>query len=163
MPEPSEFDFPADEADFHPVGALDLPNYPLASLSNRDTRSVYANGELRMWQLHQRLVDEGMVVEDRARRMCRYRNALRLWTRMLMKDRDGAAALATYEPNRTFEQLEARQRAKGLAGDAIYEAIIESSTRSRPDVNDSLGIDPEAPPPLPPLPPQDDDPKTEED
>lgn len=49
-------------------------------------------------------------------------------------------------------------------GDEIYEAIVESSTRSRGSVNESLGIDPENPPDLPPMRgPADPDGDTEED
>ena len=62
-----------------------------------------------------------------------------------------AESLNENEPNPTFEELVERQRRKGREGDAIYEAIIASATRSRASVNEALGIDPENPPPLPPM------------
>ena len=65
-----------------------------------------------------------------------------------MEDRELAEYLNANEPNPTFEALVERQRTKkGLTGDAIYEAIIASATRSRSSVNEALGIDPENPPP----------------
>ncbi len=79
--------------------------------------------------------------------MYELRASLRSWTRTLMADRETAEHLTANEPNPSFEDLVARQQAKGRVGDEIYEAIIASATRSRPSVNESLGIDPENPPP----------------
>jgi hypothetical protein len=68
-----------------------------------------------------------------------------------MADREMAESLDSTDPNPTFEALVERQRSRGRVGDEIYEAIIASATRSRDSVNKALGIDPENPPPLPPM------------
>ena len=91
----------------------------------------------------------GVSLEERARIMSGMRADLRTWTRTLMSDRETAAQLATHERNSSFGDLVAKQRDRGLEGDAIYAAIIESSTRSRASVNEALGINPESPPELP--------------
>ncbi|WP_077088668.1 MPT63 family protein [Mycobacterium rhizamassiliense] len=134
-----------------PVRTLALPDYKPASLSVFETRTVYLQGEVRMRQLNDRLASQGVSPEERARFMFERRNALRTWARALMSDRAAAAQLDKKDPNVTFEYLAVRNQAKGLSGDALYNAIITRATRSRISVNESLGIDPDNPPPLPPV------------
>lgn len=134
-----------------PVTKLGLPNYNPGSLDGRETRIVYTQAELRMRQLNDQLARQGVSAEERARQMCDLRNSVRTWGRDIMQNRADAALLAARDPNRTFDELVALQHARGLRGDAVYDAIIESSTRSRPEVNAAFGIDPEHPPPLPPV------------
>jgi PII-like signaling protein len=127
-------------------------HYAQGTLSDDETRTVYTTFELRMGQVHAQLLGNGAGAEERARTMYGMRAALRSWTRALMENRELAEYLNANEPNPTFEALVERQRTKkGLTGDAIFEAIIASSMRSRSSVNDALGIDPENPPPLPPM------------
>jgi hypothetical protein len=146
-------DFPVDPQ-FHPVTALGLPDYPAASLSDSDARIVYVHGERLMRQKHNTLIEKGATAEERARQMHGMRSGLRIWTRGLMSDLAAVRELQTYERNRTFEEFVGLHRKGGLTGDDVYEAIVVSSTKSRPSVNDELGIDPENPPPLPPVPPE---------
>ncbi len=124
-------------------------HYAASTLSDLETRTVYTQGELRMRELKQQLIDEGRSPEDIARTMYEMRRTIRTWTRELMSNRPLADYLNEKESNPTFEQLVEKNRSKGLEGDDIYRAIIDSSTRSRGSVNDSLGIDPEHPPELP--------------
>ncbi|HET6734020.1 toxin glutamine deamidase domain-containing protein [Mycobacterium sp.] len=126
-------------------------HYAAATLSNAETRTVYTTFELRMREVAEHLMREGLGLEERARTLYDLRASLRSWTRALMEDRETAEYLTANEPNPSFEALVERQRKKGLEGDAIFEAIIASATRSRAAVNESLGIDPENPPPLPPM------------
>jgi glycerophosphoryl diester phosphodiesterase len=126
-------------------------HYALSTLSDEETRTVYTQGELRMRELKQQLIDEGRSPEDIARTMYEMRRIIRTWTRELMHNRPLADWLNENESNPTFEQLVEKNRVRGLEGDDIYQAIIDSSTRSRASVNDSLGIDPERPPELPPM------------
>ncbi|WP_241474141.1 hypothetical protein [Mycolicibacterium neoaurum] len=133
-----------------PVSDLGLPAYAAGSLTGEEARTVYAHGELRMRELNERLITQGLSPEQRARIMFDQRNALRTWTRGLMADRQLAEDITANNPNLTWEDLIARNEAKGRHGDDLWNAIIESSTRSRPSVNDAAGIDPEHPPPLPP-------------
>lgn len=134
-----------------PVSRLGLPNYNPGTLSRDETRTVYAQGELRMRQLNEQLISQGMSPEERARIMFDQRNALRTWTRELMADRALAAQVSSENPNLTWDQVLAKYQAKGVEGDTLWNSIIGSSTRSRPSVNAALGIDPENPPPLPPV------------
>jgi hypothetical protein len=124
-------------------------HYAAGTLSNAETRTVYTTFELWMKDVHEQLARDGANLEVRARTMSGMRADLRTWTRTLMSDREKAAQLATYERNPSFDDLVAKQRDRGLEGDAIYAAIIESSTRSRTSVNETLGINPERPPELP--------------
>lgn len=130
---------------------LGLPRYSGGTLSDEETRTVYLHGELRMRQLNEELIRRGVSAEKRAHIMFEQRNKLRSWARQLMSDRQLAEYLNANERNLTFEDLVAKNQARGLSGDALYDAIVESSTRSRPSVNNSLGIDPNNPPPLPPV------------
>jgi hypothetical protein len=126
-------------------------HYAAETLSNAETRTVYTSFELRMREVSEQLLRDGAGLEERARTLYELRASVRTWTRSLMADRETAEYLTANEPNPTFEDLVERQRAKGRLGDEIYEAIIASATRSRASVNESLGIDPENPPPLPPM------------
>jgi hypothetical protein len=134
-----------------PVSKLGLPNYNSASLSDVEARTVYLHGELRMRQLNDQLAGEGASAQDRAEVMFGLRNSVRTWARTLMANRALADQLDAREPNLTFDDLVAKYQKKGLTGDDIYNAIIDSSTHSRPGVNNDLGIDPENPPALPPI------------
>lgn len=136
-----------------PVRVLRLPDYRAGSLSESETRTVYAQGELRMRLLDEQLASQGVSTEERARIMFQERNSLRSWARTLMRNRVVADLLNALEPNLTFEDLIARNQSKGLDGDDLFTAMITSATRSRSSVNDFLGIDPATPPPLPPAKP----------
>jgi hypothetical protein len=151
QPVPSPGPDPGSGGSPDPAGALGLPRYNPGSLSNEEARAVYAQGELRMSQLDEQLASKGLSLEQRAKMLSAQRNALRSWVREMMADRGGAAALAGADPNLTWYQVMAKYQAQGLTGDDLYTKIIERSVASRPSVNDALGIDPNNPPPLPPV------------
>lgn len=130
---------------------LGLPDYNPGSLSDAQTRAVYVEGEIRMGLLDARLAADGLNAPDRARIMIDQRNALRTWARTLMSNRSLAEDLDANDPNRTFDDPVASGLATGLNPDAYYGAMIDNSTRSRASVNESLGVDPDNPPPLPPV------------
>ncbi len=133
------------------VDAATHSHYATGTLSNAETRTVYTTFELRMREVSEQLDRDDVGLEEQARTLYELRASIRTWTRALMADRETADYLTANEPNPTFEDLVARQRAKGRVGDEIYRAIIASATRSRASVNESLGIDPENPPELPPM------------
>jgi|GEM_PF-6413861 len=133
-----------------PVGKLGLPDYKPGSLSGDEARAVYAHGELRMRELNEQLIKQGLSPEQRAKIMFEQRNSLRSWTRDLMQDRAGADWLRENRPNQTWDQSVQKQISRGNQGDAIYDGIIDSSTRSNAEVNAATGVNPEEPPPLPP-------------
>ncbi|WP_371815053.1 alpha/beta hydrolase [Mycobacterium sp. DL440] len=139
-------------------------HYAAGTLSDEETRTVYTTFELRMRELRDQLLRDGVSAEERARTMYGMRATIRSWTRSLMENREAAEWLNANEPNPTFDQLVERNRAKGRVGDEIYEAIVASSTRSRGSVNADLGIDPDNPPDLPPMRgPGDDRPQDQEE
>ena len=67
-----------------PASELGLPAYDAGSLSAAETRTVYLHGELRMRELNERLIAEGLSPEQRARVMFDQRNALRRVTRLTL-------------------------------------------------------------------------------
>lgn len=148
---PGDAPVPPTDGTSDPAGTFGLPNYNPGSLSEAEARAVYLQGELRMRELNDRLARQGASAEERAKTMFAQRNTLRSWARELMSNRALADQLNATEPHMSFEDLVAKYQAKGLTGDALYDAIIESATRSRASVNESLGIDPAHPPPLPPV------------
>lgn len=80
-----------------------------------------------------------MSPRERALELVETRNALRTHARDLMADSDSAMRLAAREPNKTIEDLVAAGMAKGLRGDDLWNAIAESSYRSRAS---ALGLEP---------------------
>jgi hypothetical protein len=134
-----------------PVGKLHLPNYNPGTLSTEETRGVYLEGEKRMRDLNDQLAKQGVSAEDRAKIMFDQRNALRSWTRDLMADRGLADQLNQNDKNLTWDQVLDKLRGRGYSGEELWDQAIQSATRSRPSVNDSLGLDPDHPPPLPPV------------
>lgn len=133
----------------HISDLLGLPAYHPGSLSDYEVRSVYLNGEQRMHALHENLVQRGVDPETRARAMFEARNELRSWARELMSDRAGAERLTRENPNHSWDDIVAKYRERGLDGDDLYNTIADRSMESRPSVNESLGLDPNRPPPLP--------------
>ena len=130
---------------------LKLPPYEPGTLDNTETRKVYTTGEQEIRAMIAQDQANGLSAEQTAKNAFERRNALRTWCRQLMADQAAAAGLNQTDPNLTWEQLMQKQAAKGNTGEAAYNAVIESSTRSRPSVNQSTGVDPENPGPLPPV------------
>lgn len=87
------------------------------------------------------MIDDSLPLEQQARQAFDLRNQYRTQARELMSDRQLAESLYSTDPNLTWEQIVQKQMDKGLSGDDIYKAIIESSQRSRTSVNQSLGLE----------------------
>jgi hypothetical protein len=104
-----------------------------------------------MHRLNEQLASQGVSLEERAKVMFDLRNALRSWTRDLMVDREHAAQMSTENPNLTWEQVLEKYQGRAIEATDMWQAIIDGSTRSRPSINALLGIDPDHPPPLPPV------------
>jgi hypothetical protein len=133
------------------MAMLGLPDYNWASLCWRETRIVYLHGELVLDERERELREKGMALVEIARRLSKLRSDLRCWTRTLMSDRLKAAELDTGDPNPTFDELVAEWERRGRTGDDRYKEIIKSAKKSRGSVNDMFGLDPKAPPQLPPV------------
>ena len=111
---------------------------PTTRYNNFDARmKFYIKPELEM----DSLMDTEASLHDQARWSFEYRNILRSNARYMMADRERAIDLAVTEPNYTWEELVNHKTVnKGLSGDSIYLDIITSARKSRPSVNEYLGI-----------------------
>ncbi|AZD93770.1 hypothetical protein C4K13_4361 [Pseudomonas chlororaphis subsp. aureofaciens] len=69
------------------------------------------------------------------------RNANRTQARELMSDRISADRLTREEPNMTWAQMVEYRKSQGLTGDNIYRSILDSSQRTRAEVNKRLGVE----------------------
>ncbi|MCP3812082.1 hypothetical protein NLX62_07065, partial [Mycobacteriaceae bacterium Msp059] len=125
-PEPGPGGFDTD-----PVRVLGLPDHASGTLSEGQAIAAFSEGEARMRDLDDRLIHDGVSAEERARQLSELRNSLRTWAYDLMSNREAAEFLSRSTVNPTFEHLVAGNAERGLTGDAIFEAIIDSSTHSR--------------------------------
>ena len=104
-----------------------------------------SNVEARQWYLQQearipKLIGSSASLEEQAMQASQFRNQFRAEARNLMADRNEAARLLREEPNMTWEEVVNKYQARGYQGDDLWNAIIEGSQRSRPSVNQSLGL-----------------------
>lgn len=102
--------------------------------------------EARRWYLEQEskipsMIDDSLPLEQQARQAFELRNQFRTQARELMSNRQLAESLNITDPNLTWEQIIQKQIDKGLTGDDIFKAIIESAQRSRTSVNQLLGLE----------------------
>jgi len=68
------------------------------------------------------------------------RNLIRKMTRDAMSDTALATELNRTHPNMTWNQIVIRYQGRGLSGDTLWQAILDSSTRSNEAVNQAFGI-----------------------
>ncbi len=87
------------------------------------------------------MINKNLPLEEQAKQAFNLRNSFRTAARELMADRELANSLYKTDPNLTWEQVVNKQIEKGLKGDEIFYAIIESSQRSRVSVNVKLGLE----------------------
>ena len=101
---------------------------------------------MRKWYVSQEaripgLIDTNQPLENQAYQAFSLRNEFRTTARELMYDRTMAKSLYITEPNLTWEEIVNKQTVKGLTGNDIYKAIINSSQKSRSSVNKALGLE----------------------
>lgn len=119
-----------------------LPLLPRASLGNVETREFYLEGERQISALNEFLKTQPLSTEQRAIELINTRNALRSEARALMSDRERAELLKVTDPNMTVPQLVQKTQKNGFSGEALWEELANSASRSRPSVNQSLGVKP---------------------
>jgi hypothetical protein len=107
-----------------------------------EPRRFYLAGERGIAARADELAASGTSAEERARILYEMRNALRTQARGLMDGRHVAQWLDVNDPNRSWEQITERYRRRGLSGDDLWNAISEAASRSRPWVNQILGLEP---------------------
>jgi hypothetical protein len=118
-----------------------IQNPELGSLTDLEARVFYLNGEKSIAARNQELISQGVSARDRAIELIQARNDLRTRTRELMADRERAKALDITDPNRTLDELVKRAyRESGLVGDALWDYLADSASRSRKSVNERFGL-----------------------
>lgn len=133
-----------------------FPDSSAQVASLRQSGVVWTNGEIRAFYLRrvaaiapadQQWKKEGLPAVERAHRAFQMRKDARLLTRAMMADRAEVAALGVRDQEKygspdgpTFEWLVAHEQQRGHAGDAVYEAIVESAQRTDRSVNEAFGL-----------------------
>lgn len=117
------------------------------SWTNKQARQLYLERVAGIGEAAAKWKAEGLPAEERARRAFATRHGARMTARAMMGDPTEVAALQERDRAKygnpdgpTFEFLVEKARAKGLAGDAIYESIVESAQRTDAGVNQSMGL-----------------------
>ncbi len=121
-----------------------------------DVTVPQTNAEIRLWynyqvvaigKINERWAATGVGVEDRARRAYEMRHNARVDARFMMQNKDEVKMLQERDQAKygnpdgpTFAYLVDKNREKGLEGDAIYEAIIESSSRTSSAYNKKYDV-----------------------
>ena len=121
-----------------------------------DNAIPQTNAEIRAWYnrqvviipaLTEQLSREGATAEERAKLAYDIRHRARMYARLLMPDKDEVELLRQRDVKKygnpdgpTFAYLVEKNQEKGLEGDAVYEAIIESSSRTSAEYNARFGI-----------------------
>lgn len=115
--------------------------------SNEEIRVHYNRVVATIGSANEQWKREGIAAEDRARRASAIRHQARLTCRAMMSSAVEVDLLRRRDQEKygnpdgpTFEQLVESGRKKGLAGDAVYEGIIESAQRTDQAVNAAFGI-----------------------
>jgi hypothetical protein len=125
-----------------------------ARWDNARIREHYLALVSRIAPANEAWVKEGVPPEERARRAYQMRHDARLTARAMMGDPAEVADLQARDREKygnpdgpTFEQLVESGKKKGRSGDALYQAIVESSQRTDNIVNEMFGLDKPKPPP----------------
>ncbi len=115
-------------------------------MTNQEIRSWYLAGVSAIRPLNERWIGEGVLLEERARRVWRFRHDLRAAARELMQDPSEVTALRArdsqlygHPDGPTFEQLLEEEKAAGLTEVQAYERIIEGSQSTNREVNRNFG------------------------
>lgn len=121
-----------------------------------DSKWPKTNAEIRQWylervatipDLNQEWIEQGLSARERAEAAWRIRHEARLQARSMMTNpaevellraRDMAKYGSLDGP--TFDFLVERLREAGLAGNEVYEAIIDHSYQTDAELNQKLGF-----------------------
>lgn len=114
-----------------------VPQTHVAQSSNLEARQYYLAEDAKILNS----IDASASLEAQARTAFDTRNANRSRAREFMADRVSADRLLREEPNMTWEHIVASRKARGLSGNDIYRSILNSSQRTRHDVNRRYGLE----------------------
>ena len=110
--------------------------------SNSEIRQWYNDQVATISAEDQKWQQQGLTPEQRARRAYEIRHAVRLKARGFMSSKTEVSMLQARDQEKygnpdgpTFEYLVEQNRKKGMTGDAVYLAIIDSANRANAEVN----------------------------
>lgn len=116
-------------------------------MTNAEVRQWYLNRIAPILKLNEQWIQQGVAAPARAEAAWRIRHAARIEARALMADTTEVELLRARDRAKygnpdgpTFEYLVEQGREAGLAGDALYEAIIAGSYRTNEGVNKKFGF-----------------------
>jgi len=119
--------------------------------SNEDIRKWYNHQVSAIPALNKRWVKDGLSAEERARKAQDIRHDARVKARGFMANKDEVKLLQNRDLKHygnpdgpTFDYLVEKNRKKGLQGDAVYEEIVTSSSRTDKAYNEKYGVRPPA-------------------
>jgi hypothetical protein len=115
--------------------------------TNGDIRAFYLRTVATIGPSNERWKQENVPAEERARRAFQVRHDARMTARAMMKDPAEVKLLQKRDQEKygspdgpSFDSLVARQKAKGVTGDAVYEAIVASAQHTDGAVNEMFGL-----------------------
>ena len=114
---------------------------------NAEIRAFYLRTIATIAPSDDRWKRENVPAEERGRRAFQIRHDARMTARAMMKDPAEVELLRARDREKyggpdgpSFDQLVAHEKEKGLAGDAVYEAIVASAQRTDGAVNEVFGL-----------------------
>jgi len=118
-----------------------------AQWTNGDIRAAYLQMVAAIGPANEAWKRESVPAEQRARRAFQMRHDARLLARAMMKDAAEVEALRERDEEKygspdgpMLDWLVARERKKGLTGDAVWEAIVASAQQTNKHVNEAFGL-----------------------
>jgi hypothetical protein len=133
-----------------------LPTSSAQALGLKTTGIAWTNAEIRAHYLvlvaaigpaNAAWKRDGVPAEERAHRAFQTRHDARVTCRAMMSSPRDVAALEQRDQEKyghpdgpRFEELVAREQGHGLAGDAVFEGIVESAQRTNSAVNEMFGL-----------------------
>jgi hypothetical protein len=116
--------------------------------SNEEIRAYYLELAGSVDASNEQWKQEGLSAEERARRAYDVRHNARITSRAMMGDPREVEDLRARDREKygnpdgpTFDQLVESQRKKGLTGDAVYEALVDSSQRTDKATNEKFKLE----------------------
>ncbi|WP_239576374.1 hypothetical protein [Archangium primigenium] len=139
------------------AGQRVYPTTPDEAETLKKNGSAWSNAEIREYYLQlagsvdtsdAQWKQQGLSPEERARRAYEVRHNARVTTRAMMGDPREVEDLRARDREKygnpdgpTFAQLVENQRKKGLEGDAVYEAIVDSAQRTHKETNEKFKLE----------------------
>lgn len=132
--------------DSQPYRDMPEPGRQERSLDRDETRDAYNGKVVRILELDAQLEAEGVPLEERARRAYDYRHRAREWARQQQEHAGQGASLEVRDVTThgnpdgpSFDDLLAKNLAKGMSRDEAYREIIKSAARTNGTYNDKYG------------------------